>query len=142
MHVGNALAMASDMLLLVADEVARNGAFGKSLRPEVFPNAPCNSVLKAEVGAPFGFPALPRTSSLPALRTCWEAGGVPQFYLPRASDQQFLPFKSYRQNVNHTSGENQLFLHVDASLERSNFATASPSIARRRTARAPSALSH
>jgi hypothetical protein len=40
MHVGNALEMASDMLLLVADEVARNGAFGKILRPEVFPNAP------------------------------------------------------------------------------------------------------
>jgi len=32
--------MASDMLLLEADEVARNGAFGKLLRPEVFPNAP------------------------------------------------------------------------------------------------------
>jgi len=28
------------MLLLVLDEVARNGAFGKILRPEVFPNAP------------------------------------------------------------------------------------------------------
>jgi hypothetical protein len=41
MHVGNALAMAADMLLLEADEVARNGAFGKILRPEVFPNAPC-----------------------------------------------------------------------------------------------------
>jgi hypothetical protein len=40
-HVGNALAMASDMLPLTADEVARNGAFGKKLRPEVFPNAPC-----------------------------------------------------------------------------------------------------
>ena len=40
MHVGNALAMATDMLLLKADEVARNGAFGKILRPEVFPDAP------------------------------------------------------------------------------------------------------
>jgi hypothetical protein len=40
MHVGNALAMAPDMLLLGADEVARNGVFGKKLRPEVFPNAP------------------------------------------------------------------------------------------------------
>jgi hypothetical protein len=27
----------------VADEVARNGAFGKILRPEVFPNAPLHS---------------------------------------------------------------------------------------------------
>jgi len=110
--------MASDMLLLVADEVARNGAFGKSLRPEVFPNAPCNSVLKAEVGAPFGFSALPRTSSLPALRTCWEVGGVPQFYLPRAScDQQFLPFKTITVKMSTTpSGERQLLLDVDASL--------------------------
>ena len=32
--------MAVNMLLLGADEVARNGAFGKILRPEVFPNAP------------------------------------------------------------------------------------------------------
>jgi hypothetical protein len=47
MHVGNALAMAADMLLLGADEVARNGAFGKQLRPEVFPNAPLqNSVCR------------------------------------------------------------------------------------------------
>src|ERR1017187_3043850 len=40
MHVDKMLEMASDMLLLVADEVARNGAFGKILRPEVFTNAP------------------------------------------------------------------------------------------------------
>ena len=40
MHVGNALRLATDMLLLRADEVARNGAFGKILRPEVFLNAP------------------------------------------------------------------------------------------------------
>jgi hypothetical protein len=40
MHVDKVLAMARDMHLLVADEVARNGAFGKKLRPEVFPDAP------------------------------------------------------------------------------------------------------
>ena len=40
MHVGNALAMAADMLLLKPDEVARNGALRTILRPEVFPNAP------------------------------------------------------------------------------------------------------
>src|SRR5258708_5810208 len=56
------LAMADNMLLLKADEVARNGAFGKILRPEVFPNAPCISLspfscrLKC---TPLSFPALP-----------------------------------------------------------------------------------
>jgi hypothetical protein len=32
--------MASNLLLVGPDEVARNGAFWKSLRPEVFPDAP------------------------------------------------------------------------------------------------------
>jgi hypothetical protein len=32
--------MAADLLLLEPDEVARNGAFWKILRPEVFPDAP------------------------------------------------------------------------------------------------------
>jgi hypothetical protein len=36
----NTLEMASDMLIYGADEVARNGAFGKILRPEVFSDAP------------------------------------------------------------------------------------------------------
>jgi hypothetical protein len=40
MHVGNALEMAANLLLLLVDEVARNGAFRKILRPEVFPDAP------------------------------------------------------------------------------------------------------
>src|ERR1017187_9841536 len=40
MRVGNALRMACQLLLLRADEVARNGAFRKILRPEVFPDAP------------------------------------------------------------------------------------------------------
>ena len=40
MNVGKALAMAPYMLLLGTDEVARNGALRKSLRPEVFPDAP------------------------------------------------------------------------------------------------------
>lgn len=35
--------MAADLLLLTADEVARNGAFQKILRPEVFLNAPLQS---------------------------------------------------------------------------------------------------
>jgi hypothetical protein len=43
MHVGNALEMAADLLLLLVDEVARNGAFRKILRPEVFPDAPLHS---------------------------------------------------------------------------------------------------
>jgi hypothetical protein len=45
MHVGNALEMAADLLLFRADEVARNGAFRKILRPEVFPDAPLHSAV-------------------------------------------------------------------------------------------------
>ena len=39
-RVGKTLEMAIDLLLFSADEVARNGALGKKLRPEVFPDAP------------------------------------------------------------------------------------------------------
>jgi hypothetical protein len=35
--------MAPDMHLLGTDEVARNGAFRRILRPEVFPDAPLQS---------------------------------------------------------------------------------------------------
>jgi hypothetical protein len=35
--------MARQMLLFEADEVARNGALRKTLRPEVDPSAPCNT---------------------------------------------------------------------------------------------------
>jgi hypothetical protein len=41
-----------------SDEVARNGAFGKILRPEVFPNAPC--ILASLRRAPSRFVTLPR----------------------------------------------------------------------------------
>jgi hypothetical protein len=62
-NVGKALAMAADMLLLGADEVARNGAFGKKLRPEVFPDAPLQCSVCRQ-GAFAQFPALPQESSL------------------------------------------------------------------------------
>src|ERR1700692_4377681 len=39
-RVNNKLGMARDMHVQSSDEVARNGAFGKILRPEVFPGAP------------------------------------------------------------------------------------------------------
>jgi hypothetical protein len=51
--------MVPDMLLLRADEVARNGAFGKILRPEVFPDAPLQLRLSPKY-TPLGFPALPQ----------------------------------------------------------------------------------
>src|SRR5258708_35235264 len=38
------LAMADNILLLKADEVARNGAFGNKLRPKGFTNPPCISL--------------------------------------------------------------------------------------------------
>jgi hypothetical protein len=80
MHVGNALAMATDMLLLKADEVARNGAFGKILRPEVFPDAPLHfprpsTSLSRPKPVPLSFPALPRESS-PGMRISRETGGL------------------------------------------------------------------
>jgi hypothetical protein len=59
--VGKALAMARDMLLLRADEVARNGAFGKILRPEVFPDAPLQLRLSPKY-TPLSFLALPPES--------------------------------------------------------------------------------
>ena len=55
--------MARDMLLLVVDEVARNGAFGKILRPEVFPGAPLHSPYLAEMHSA-GFPSSPGSSWL------------------------------------------------------------------------------
>jgi len=63
MHVGKALAMAPDMLLLGADEVARNGAFRRILRPEVFPDAPLHLLRLSLRWTPSSFPALPRESS-------------------------------------------------------------------------------
>jgi hypothetical protein len=75
-HVGNALAMATDMLILGADEVARNGASWKILRPEVFPNAPlhysvcCQGALRPV--------SRPSPESPPGrLRISRETGGVP-----------------------------------------------------------------
>jgi hypothetical protein len=55
-----------------ADEVARNGAFGKILRPEVFPDAPLHfprpsTSLSRLKPVPLSFPALPRESS-PGMR--------------------------------------------------------------------------
>ena len=101
MHVGNALAMASDMLLPGADEVARNGAFGKSLRPEVFPNAPCK--LRLSPGpTPSRFPAALPPNSLLEVRISGETGGV--------------PFGPFSESSSTSSGENQLLLHVDAGL--------------------------
>ena len=44
-RVGKELEMAADLLRVMADEVARNGAFRKKLRPEVFPGAPLQSAL-------------------------------------------------------------------------------------------------
>ena len=64
MHVGNALEMAADLLLFRADEVARNGAFRKILRPEVFPDAPLQLLRLSLRCALPSFPALPRESSL------------------------------------------------------------------------------
>ena len=61
MHVGKALAMATEMLPLGADEVARNGAFGKKLRPEVFPNAPLQYSVCRPRCTPLSFPTLPES---------------------------------------------------------------------------------
>jgi len=66
--------MARDMLLLRADEVARNGAFGKILRPEVFPDAPLQLRLSPKY-TPLSFPALPPESP-PKMRISREMGGV------------------------------------------------------------------
>jgi len=51
--------MAPDMLLLKPDEVARNGAFGKQLRPEVFPNAPLQFSHSSTKGHSARFPGNP-----------------------------------------------------------------------------------
>ena len=71
--------MVPDMLLLRADEVARNGAFGKILRPEVFPDAPLQLRLSPKY-TPLGFPALPQ-KVLPQMRISRETGGVPIYSL-------------------------------------------------------------
>jgi hypothetical protein len=65
--------MVPDMLLLRTDEVARNGAFGKILRPEVFPDAPLQLRLSPKY-TPFGSPPSPRKSS--QMRISRETGGV------------------------------------------------------------------
>ena len=65
--------MAPDMLLPRADEVARNGAFGKILRPEVFPDAPLQLRLSPKYTPPC-FPALPQRV-LPKMRINREMGG-------------------------------------------------------------------
>ena len=62
------------MLLFRADEVARNGAFGKILRPEVFPDAPLQLRLSPKY-SPLSFPALPPESP-PKMRISREMGGV------------------------------------------------------------------
>ena len=60
-RVSNALRLATNMLLFRQDEVARNGAFGKLLRPEVFRNAPLHSLFEFDRRVhSVGFPALPR----------------------------------------------------------------------------------
>jgi hypothetical protein len=74
----NALAMVPNMLLFKADEVARNGAFGKILRPEVFPNAPCISYFIAE-GA---LRSVSRPSPNSPNRVSKETGGVLFYPLP------------------------------------------------------------
>ena len=51
--------MARDLLNSRTDEVARNGAFWKKLRPEVLPDAPLQFATQS--GTPFGsLAALPR----------------------------------------------------------------------------------
>src|SRR5258708_14034207 len=54
------LAMANNMLLLKADEAARNGAFGKIPRPEACPNPPSIPL------SPFSFPLKPPPPISPA----------------------------------------------------------------------------
>ena len=95
--------MVPDMLLLGADEVARNGAFGKILRPEVFPDAPLQLRLSPQY-APLSFPA-PPPESPPKMRISRETGGV--------SFDHFSPEISPER-----SGHNQLILHVDAGLSQ------------------------
>lgn len=65
--------MASDLLNSKTDEVARNGAYWKILRPEVFPGAPLQSAKQSS--APFGSLAvLPRRCHM----SYWQGtGGVP-----------------------------------------------------------------
>lgn len=80
LRVNNGLGMATQMLIFSQDEVARNGAFGKILRPEVFPDAPLHfprpsTSLSRPKPVPLSFPALPRESS-PGMRISRETGGL------------------------------------------------------------------
>jgi len=51
LRVDKGLAMAHDMLPFGSDEVARNGASWKLLRPEVFPNAPLHMLRLSDQSA-------------------------------------------------------------------------------------------
>src|SRR5271165_6276052 len=99
--------MATDMLLVESDEVARNGAFGKILRPEVFPNAPLHTSFVSPRLHSAQFPGPPPESPpLPKRGLAGKRGGV-----------QFSPFSCRSAEVLlEPSGQNQLLLHVDASL--------------------------
>ena len=88
------------MLLLGADEVARNGAFGKLLRPEVFPSAPLQSPFVAKARSA-QFPGPPPRVLL-EVRISRETGGVP-----------LDPFPSLARKL---SGQNKLIPHIDAGL--------------------------
>jgi hypothetical protein len=96
--------MVPDMLLLRADEVARNGAFGKILRPEVFPDAPLQLRLSPKY-TPLSFLALPQ-KVLPKMRISREMGGV-SFEHPSP--------RNFRQKL---SGQNKLIPHIDAGLSQ------------------------
>ena len=99
--------MAPDMHVKQTDEVARNGAFGKILRPEVFPDAPLQKktpfVTKV---TPLNFPtALPRRSSC----KLWKLSGV----LP---NHPVVPYGSGPIEV--PLRQHQLLLHVDPRLPK------------------------
>src|ERR1700730_15818527 len=118
--------MAPDMLLSRADEVARNGAFGKILRPEVFPDAPLQLRLSPKY-TPLSFPALPPESP-PKMRISREMGGVLFDRLsPEISPETLRP---------EPADPAHRCRPVAASWRPSP-----PSSAKRRTAPAPSALS-
>ena len=93
--------MAPDMLLLGPDEVARNGAFGKSLRPEVFPNAPLHS--------PFVEQRALRSIS-------WPSPEASSLEVRMSRESRWSAVCSVLVCRRKPSGENQLFLYVDASL--------------------------
>src|ERR1039458_975672 len=117
--------MASDMLLVGADEVARNGAFGKILRPEVFPDAPLQIFRLSTRCIPPSFP-VPPPRILLKKRASREAGGVPR-------DLESLPTEPLRQ-VQAAPARRYRLAAIAWRPPR-------PSSARRRTAPAPSAPS-